>query len=164
MATAHSWWIQCSLDPMIRCWSRVLSPMGRTGSRYSVIGFSTPLKRIRWVASSGYLTWNSFPQNFEDSGADIACWDERRPLIESLARSPNHSVNPPVSMRIRATSNRIGFGIIDLGDIVHGLLTQNSANFQFRDICPPSLAPHLSLPRCLAAIVTLSLTTSLLFD
>lgn len=97
LVTAHSWWIQSSLDLTIRCWSRILSPMGRIGSRYSAINFSTPLKRIRWAASSGYLTRNSFPQSFEDSGADIACWGESRPLIESLARSPNHIANPPVS-------------------------------------------------------------------
>lgn len=90
LVIARSWWIRPSLDPSIRCWSRIISSMGRTGSKYCAISFSTPRKPIHWVASSGYLTGNSFQRSFEENGAGIVCYGESRPLLESLARSLNY--------------------------------------------------------------------------
>lgn len=46
LVTARSWWIQSSLDPKFRCWSRITLSMGRTGSKYSAKSFSTPRKHI----------------------------------------------------------------------------------------------------------------------
>ena len=80
LVTARSWWIPCSQDPNLRRWSRITSPMERTGRRCSAINFLIPYKHIYWVESSGYLTGESFQQNSEDNGACIVCCGEDWPL------------------------------------------------------------------------------------
>ena len=102
LVTARSWWIQSSLDPKIRRCSRIMLSMGRIGSRYSAKSFSTPRKPIHWVASSGFLTGNSFQRNSEDTGADIACCGESQPPVKSLARWRNHIAHFFVAMTIWA--------------------------------------------------------------
>lgn len=149
LVTARSWWIHPSLDPNLRHWSRIISSMGRTGSRCNAIIFSSPRKPIQWVASSGYLTGKSFQRDFEDNGADIACCGESRPRFECLAGSEPHCANllSPKHFGQRSPERRalkLRLWRTDLWNTSHGPLTQNGADFQLQDICPPNLSTHLA--------------------